>query len=97
MEGCLYNAKAKIENNNYNIDENARKLAEATLGKDNVKINKGDADAIINPYMENNKFHLVDPLETEKLIEKLQSEVDKFEMEVDATLSEVNALTIIEI
>lgn len=90
-------AKAKVEQNNKQVDDNALRLAEAALQKDNVKINDGDAVAITEPYIKKNKFTLVDPLKVEELEEKLQTEVNEFEAEVDAVLSEINALTIIEV
>ena len=90
-------AKAKAEEKNKKVDDNALKLAEAALQKDNVKINDGDAIAITEPYIKKNKFHLIDPLSVEELVAKLQEEIDEFETEVDAVLSEINAITYIEI
>ncbi|MCG8332186.1 MAG: hypothetical protein MI974_31160 [Chitinophagales bacterium] len=90
-------AKAKAEEKNKKVDDNALKLAEAALQKDNVKINDGDAIAITEPYVKKNKFHLIDPLNVEELVAKLQEEIDEFETEVDAVLSEINAVTYIEI
>lgn len=85
------------EQNNSKVDENALRLAEAALQKDNIKINDGDAVAITDPYIKKNQFLLVDPLEVEKLIGSMQREVDDFETEIDAVLSEINAITTIEI
>lgn len=89
--------KAKAEEKNKKVDDNALKLAEAALQKDNVKINDGDAIAITEPYLKKNRFHLVDPLNVEEVTEKLQEEIEEFETEVDAVLSEINAITYIEI
>lgn len=91
------NAKAIAEKNNKQVEDNALRLAEAALQKDNVKINDGDAVAITEPYLTKNQFHLVDPLKIDELVEKLQIEVNDFETEVDAVLSEINAVTLIEI
>ena len=91
------NAKAVAEKNNKQVEDNALRLAEAALQKDNVKINDGDAVAITEPYLTKNQFHLVDPLKVDELVEKLQTEVNDFESEVDAVLSEINAVTVIEI
>ncbi len=90
-------AKATAEQKNKEVEDNALRLAEAALQKDNVKINDGDAVAITEPYLTRNLFHLVDPLKVEELVEKLQTEVNDFESEVDAVLSEINAVTVIEI
>ena len=91
------NSVANVEANNKKVEDNAIRLAEAALTKDNVKINDGDAVAITKPYIETNEFHLVDPLGAEKLIEKLDNEISEFETEIDAVLSEANAITVIEI
>lgn len=88
---------AKMEMTNKQVEDNALKLAEAALQKDNVKISDGDAVAITGPYIEKNQFHLIDPLKVEELVGKLRDEVNAFESEVDAVLSEINAVTIIEV
>lgn len=79
------------------VRNNAKAITEAALGKDNVKVNKEDVDAIQLPYLAANEFHLYNPLEVDKKIELLEKEVGNFEAEVDAVLSEINAVTIIEI
>ena len=53
--------------------------------------------AIVEPFVKRNEFHLVDPLNIENKIRELEKEVDDFELEVDAALSEINAITTIEI
>ncbi len=90
-------AKVRIEEKNKKVEDNALRLAEAALQKDNVKINDGDAIAITEPYLKRNRYHLVDPLKIEETTTKMQEEIDEFETEVDAVLSEINALTYIEI
>ena len=67
------------------------------MGKDNVKIGENDVNSITEPYIEKNEFHLVDPLNLAKTIEDLSDEIEDFESNVDAALSEINALTFIEI
>jgi hypothetical protein len=47
--------------------------------------------------MESNEWHLSDPLNIVDKIDALEKEVSEFETEVDATLSEINAITFIEI
>lgn len=85
-------------NNNQNVtDTNLQKLLEASFGKDNTKVSKEDVDNISKPFLDNNTWTLVDPLKLSEKIEKLDKEVSNFEMEVDAVLSEINAVTYIEI
>jgi len=90
-------AKENVEKNNAIVEENALKLAAAALSKDNVKLGDNDVMSVTKPFLENNTFKLIDPLEVEKLTDVLQKEVTDFEVEVDATLSEINAITIIKI
>lgn len=84
-----------VEKNNI-INENCQKLIEITFGKDNVQISASDIDGISKPYMEQNECHLVDPLIINDEISKLNNEIMTFKTEVDATLSEINATTLIE-
>jgi len=90
-------SKASLNKANDQVNTNALELAKAALQKDNVKINDGDAVAITEPYIEKNEFHLVDPLNIEDLTEEMDDEISEFETNIDAVLSEINAITIIEI
>ena len=89
--------KAFINKENQKVEDKALKLAEAAMGKDNVKVTDKDVKAIYDPFIENNQFLLVNPLDIEKKLEDLQQEIDSFLTEVDAVLSETNATTFIEI
>jgi hypothetical protein len=90
-------AVAALNKNNDLVNQNVQRILEATFGKENVKVGKEDVEAVRKPYMEANEFHLFDPLEVDKTVEKLEKEVSEFEAEVDAVLSEANAVTFIEI
>lgn len=87
-----------IENDKINTValENA-KIMLGKQGDDRVKPTDDDVNAIVGPFVKRNEYHLIDPLSVETLIETLQNEVDNFEVEVDAVLSEINAITKIEI
>jgi hypothetical protein len=89
--------KADMESKNMLVEQNLQKVLEATFGKDNVKTTKDDMDAVRKPFLESNEWSLVDPLKIESTIEKLEKELGEFESEVDAVLSEINAITLIEI
>lgn len=97
LEQVLHSSKAELEKMNARIDENVQKLLEAALGKDQGKWDKTSVAAIQEPYEEKNKFELVDPLNAEKTVSELRKDIEDFESEVDATLSEINAITFIEI
>ena len=92
--------KGKFITENEKVNNVALENAKIMIGKqgdDRVKPTDDDVKAIVEPFVRRNEFHLVDPLQVEKLVSVLQSEVDSFEAEVDAVLSEINAVTIIEI
>lgn len=89
-------AKANLEKNNTKIDENALQLAQVALGKQGVKIGDNDAQAVIDPYLKANRFELIDPIGVEKKAEELTKDISDFAAEVDAVLSEINAVTFIQ-
>lgn len=94
------NIQAQLNRNNELIDAQALKLVETTMGANagkKIDADSGTAQAIMKPYKENNSFKLVDPLELGKEIKKLEDEVLGFMAEVDAVLSEANAINFIEI
>jgi len=88
---------AQLEKNNATIDLNAIEFAKVALGKKEVKINDTDVQSVIAPYLDNNSFSLVDSMGFEKVIKVLEDKIESFEAEVDAALSEINAITFIEI
>ena len=89
--------KTQVERTYVQVKANALKLASAARPRDRVKINDCDAVAITGRFIETNESHLVDPLEVVDLMNDLQDEVEGFETEIDATLSEANAITVIEV
>jgi len=90
-------AVADLNTRNTQVEQNLQRILETTFGKDNVKVGKDDIESIRKPFLEANAFQIVDPLEAEKTVERLEKEVGDFEAEVDAVLSEANAVTFIEI
>lgn len=93
----LKNTQSELNRNNETVNQNVQKLLEVTFGKEQIKVSQTDMEAVRNPYLKANEFHLVDPIGIEKEIEKLEAEIENFETEADAILSETNATTFIEI
>lgn len=92
--------KSKFITENERVNETALRNAQIMLGKEDdakVKPTDKDVEVIMKPFVERNEWHFVDPLEVEKKIEEIQEEINKYEAEIDASLSEVNALTILEV
>lgn len=89
-------AVGELNKANDQVNGNVQRILEATFGKENVKVGEKDVEAVSKPYLEANQFHLFDPLKVDSTVESLEKEVTEFEAEVDAVLSEINAVTIIE-
>lgn len=89
--------KSNMEKNNAVVDANAMHLAEAALGKEGVKLQDNDVEKVTGLFLEQNKFSIVDAIGVEDAADKIEKEVADFESEVDAVLSESNAITTIEL
>jgi len=92
--------KAKFLTENEKVEQVALENAKIMLGKkgdDNAKPTDEDVKQIMEPFVKRNELLMVDPLKVDKLIVDLTIEVDNFDAEVDAVLSEINAVTIIEV
>lgn len=90
-------AVGNMNTNNEKVNANIQAILEATFGKDNVKVTKEDMEAVRKPYLAANEFHVFDPLKVENTVSGIEDEILAFEAEVDAVLSEINAVTFIEI
>lgn len=97
LEGKHRLATANLNKNNEQINANADQLALATVGGDKTKVDGEQALNIRKTYIENNEFLLVDPLKVDELVKGIREEITAFESEVDAVLSESNAVTFIEV
>jgi len=80
------------EKENNRVQERLDKLVETNLGKD-IKTNSADYEAIAKPFLKNNKVNIVDPINIQTVIAKIEEEIENFEREVDFVLSESNART----
>jgi len=89
-------SKGALIAHNEKVDANLQKLLEFSFGKDQTKVYSGDIDAISTPFKKSNSFQLFDPLKVDEKIKALQDKIMAFETEVDAALSESNAITMIE-
>lgn len=89
-------AVAAMNKNNDIVGKNCDTLLLQVAGKD-TKTSKEDLDAVSKPYLDNNIFSLIDPLKVTDKVASLEKEIGDFSTQVDACLSESNAVTFIEI
>lgn len=94
--------KFRTEQGNLNkqneiINVNGLQIAMHVVGNDATKKDDQQAVAVNKAYVDGNSFSLIDPLKIQDKIKELEIEIGNFETEVDAALSESNAITIINI
>lgn len=85
-------AISKVESTNIQANQRLDQMIEVNLGKDR-KASADDYDVIAKPFMAKNEAKLIDPLDLEALVQRLQNDVDEFKLNVDFALSEINAVT----
>jgi len=72
------------------------RLLSSEMGKD-MKTNPETVAALSVSFQENNKITLLDPLESSKVINALEEEIETFTTNVDWVLSEANSKTLISV
>lgn len=88
---------AEMNRKNDVVNQNLQNVLIASLGKDNVKSGSADVENISVPFLETNEFNLADPIKLKEYVESLDTEILDFKAEIDSVLSEINAITMIEI
>lgn len=100
LESKYKKSVADLNLNNEKVNENADQVAGFTLnndGKTPEKLSSTEAVALRKSYIDANEFALINPLGIEKYVKEETEKIAIFEMEVDAVLSESNAITMIEV
>jgi hypothetical protein len=89
-------ANSKVTSENEVLPQKLETYLSGVLGaKDQRTVE--EVDSHTKSFMTRNEWELIDPLHLNEKIRAIEDEIINFEMEVDATLSEVNAITFIEI
>lgn len=85
----------EIQSYESNVNHKLEALLQKNFSNQNKKTD--DIQTITDAYLKSNKAERVDPLDVEKKIKNLQTDIDNFTTEVDYVLSESNAKTTIEV
>jgi predicted translin family RNA/ssDNA-binding protein len=91
----LDRARYEVESINEDVQRRLDRLIEASVGSDSK--NKTEIEAISKPFLQRNEAKLVDDLDIEDKIKKLDKELEDFLEEIDVILSESNSQTYIEV
>lgn len=97
LSGKFRQALSRVASTNEKVEENLQRVVEVTLGKDAAKVKPEEYEELCKKFRGLNQFKVADPLQIEKEIAQLEKEINDFSVDVDAKLSESNALTFIQI
>jgi hypothetical protein len=99
----LYNMKKQVadvterlKTEQKNVSERLDRLLSSEMGKD-MKTNPETVAALSASFETNNKITLLDPLDSGKVINTLEEEIETFTTNVDWVLSEANSKTLISV
>jgi hypothetical protein len=94
-----YNAAVATTNReNDKVSVSLDNFITSMLGKEGrQKATEEELDAVTKPYKDQNDYEVLNPIDIHDKITALQKQIDGFEAEVDAVLSESNAITKITI
>jgi len=95
MKGQLASILNNLEVHNSSREANLQANLQNLMNADNA--NKEAIDQTIKTLREHGEITLFDPIKIRDKIETLENEIDRFEADVDLCLSEINAITYIEI
>lgn len=90
-------ANQMIEREKQDMENRLDKRLESDLGSKDRKNHVAEVEEITENFLKRYNPSMVDPIEIRKEMEKLEKEIHDFMLEVDAVLSEANAITTIEL
>lgn len=96
MRAQLNQATQAVERGNVTVQQRLDQMLQGLATKDR-KVDEAEVAAIREPFLKGNELKLLDTNGLQAEIDKLQASIDGFVTEVDYALSEVNAITKIEV
>jgi hypothetical protein len=97
MADQLETTNNHIERTNARVSNDISQVLSAVSNGDKTKLTGDQVDALTKAHYANNCEFAVDPLKLTEKIRDLRKEIDELTVAVDAKLSEVNALTVIDV
>lgn len=97
MKSAYATALRKVETQHEKVENEIRDYVSRAVSGDNKALTTEDIQARTKMFHEDKDYILVDPLDLKKQIEELEAEIKRFTVECDATMSEQNALTTVEV
>jgi hypothetical protein len=97
LESAYRNSVVKINQENNTLEDKAENYVVSMYGGKDTKTDASIIKKAKEDFIESNSYDLVDGIGIVKEIDKLKDKIDRFSAEVDAVLSESNAITQISI
>ena len=97
LKSQLGDAQYQVTNSEMEVAERCDQFLAAMGGGDKKKLSAEEIDTYSKNFHANNDRKLVDPLGIEKLIEELGEKNETLDVECDSKISEINALTQIDV
>lgn len=97
LKSQLGDAQYQVTNSEMEVAERCDQFLAAMGGGDKKKLSAEEIDTYSKNFHANNDRKLVDPLGLEKLIEELGEKNEALDVECDSKISEINALTQINV
>lgn len=92
LKNQLFKVNAEVEKHNMVANNQLNALLGQMVSKE-AAVAQESIDALSTSFREQNFAVLVDPLGIETLVKELQESISEFKMNVDFSLSEINAVT----
>lgn len=92
LQNQLFKVNAEVEKHNMVANNQLNTLLGQMVSKE-ATVAQESIDALSTSFREQNFAVLVDPLGIETLVKELQDSISEFKMNVDFSLSEINAVT----
>lgn len=92
LQNQLFKVTAEVEKHNMVENSQLNALLGQMVSKE-ATVSQESIDALSTSFREQNFAVLVDPLSIETLVKELQDAISEFKMNVDFSLSEINAVT----
>lgn len=87
----------QVDQQNRAAEQKLQRLLEQNFGKDSTKTDPESLKLTEDAFWVNNRWSLIDPLNLDTQIERLENEIEEFEKNVDFALSESNSLNHIQV
>lgn len=97
LRNDLGRARQTVEIANAKLNAEIEAAVTAAYSNEKGKVDAEQYNAVANPRLARNELHVVDAIDVEEKIRKMEHDIEIFAQEIDFVLSESNSSTFIEV